>query len=67
MFTSSPDSEKMILAIIDLEPCLVILPYPNCATTAKGRSFSKDCLMLPSLTCCRTYVDRIWVGEGTPT
>ena len=61
-----PKFRKMILAMMGLEPRLVILLYPNRATTAQGRSLSNDFSMLSSVTCCQTYVDKLWVGEGTP-
>ena len=58
---------EMILAMMELETCLVILPYPDCVTTKKGRPFSNNCSMLSSVTWCKIYVDKLWVGDGTPT
>jgi len=62
-----PRFRETILAVMGFEPQLVILTYPDCATTTKGRTFSNDCSMLSSVIWCRTYVDKIWVGNGTPT
>ena len=56
-----------MLAMMELEPHLVILQYPDCATTTKGLAFSDNCSMLSSVTRYQTYVDKLWVGDGTPT
>ena len=58
---------KLLLALMELEPRLVILPYPDRSTTATSRPFSNDCSMLSSLARARLYVDNIWVREGEPT
>ena len=40
---------KLFLALMELEPRLVILPYPDRTTTATSRPFSHECSMLSSL------------------
>ena len=59
--------QEMILAIMELEPHLVILSYSDCATTKARRPFSNNCSMLSSATWCRNHVDKLYVGEGKPT
>ena len=58
---------KLLLALMELEPRLVILPYLDRTTAATSCPFSNDCSMLSSLACARLYVDNIWVKEGEPT
>ena len=52
---------------MELEPCIVILLYPDCAITKTGRLFLNNCSMLSNATWCRNYVDNLYVGEGKPT
>ena len=52
---------------MELEPRLVILPYPDRTTTATSRPFSHECSILSSLARAWLYVDHIWVREGEPT
>ena len=58
---------KMLLALMELESRLVILPYPDRSTTTTSRPFSHKCSMLSSLSRAWLYVDHIWVREGEPT
>ena len=57
----------MLAVLMELEPRLVILPYPDRTTTSTSRPFSNDCSVLLSLARARLYVDHIWVKEGKPT
>ena len=58
---------KLLLALMELEPDLVILPYLDRPTTATSRPFSNKCSMLSSLARAWLYVDHIWIEEGEPT
>ena len=62
-----PTFQEMILAMMELEPCLVILPYLDCTTTKKGRPFSNKYSMLFRVIWCRAYVYKLWLGDGMPT
>ena len=67
MQSLSPHFQEMISALMELEPRLVIILYPDCATIKTGHPFLKDCSMLSNTTWCQIYVDKLYVGEGKPT
>ena len=52
---------------MELEPSLVIIPYPDHSTSKTSRLFLKDCSMLSNSTCVRIYVDELYVAEGKST
>ena len=45
-----PSFRDLLLALIELEFSLVIIPYPDHPTSKTSRSFSKDCSMLSNST-----------------
>ena len=62
-----PRFRERIGPLMELEPTLIIIPYPDRPTTKTGRLFSKDCSMLSNTTRVRIYVDELYVAEGKPT
>ena len=62
-----PCFRELLGALVELEPSLVIIPYPDCPTTKTSRPFSKDCSMLSNTTCVQIYVDELYAAEEKPT
>ena len=52
---------------MELEPGLVIIPYPDRFTTKTSRPFSKDCSMLFNTTRVQMYVDELFAVERKTT
>lgn len=57
---------EMIFTLMELEPRLVILFYPNHAFIASSRPFTNKYLMLSSVSRACLYADRVWIKEGEP-
>ena len=57
---------EMLVMLMAFEPSLVI-PYPEGATSNKGRPFINKCLTISSSYKCQIYVDKLSIVNGTPT
>ena len=57
----------MMTNIIQFEPRLVIIPYPDKDPSKKGRPFANDCSMLSSSYSCQIYLNSLYISEGRPT
>ena len=57
----------MMIDIMQFEPHLVIIPYPDGDLAKKGRPFANDCSMLSSSYRCQIYIDTLYIPEGRPT
>ena len=53
----------MLVVLMAFEPRLVIIPYPDCATTKTGRPFANNCSILCSSYWCQIYVDKLFIEE----
>ena len=62
-----PQFRELLLALMELEPSLATIPYPDHPTTKTSCPFSKDCSMLSNTTRIRTYVDQIYAADDKST
>lgn len=54
----------ILSVLIGLNYKLIILPYPDCHTTYKGRYVHHDASKISSMTKIKQFVDKVWVREG---
>ena len=55
-----------MIDIMQFEPHLVIIPYPNNDSSKTGRPFANDCSILSSSHWCQIYIDNLYIAKGRP-
>ena len=58
---------ELMIDVMQFEPCLVIIPYPDGDLAKIGRPFANDCSMLSSSYWCQIYIDILYITEERPT
>ena len=57
---------EMMSDIMQFEPRLVVIPYPEGDFAKKGRPFGNDCSVLSSSYRCQIYINTLFILEGRP-
>ena len=57
---------EMMIDMMQFEPCLVIIPYPDEELAKKGRPFANNCSILSSSYRCQIYINTLYKPEERP-